>query len=235
MHSNDSGGGRDLKAPAELAAYIDHTLLKAEATAADIEKICAEAITHKFKGICVNSTFIGLVAIRARGTNVLPVSVVGFPLGAMLPAAKARETDLAVQSGAKEIDTVIALGWLKSGEWKRVEEDIAHVVRAAGGVPVKVILETGMLTHDETVRACQVSESAGAAFVKTATGFLGRGASLDDIKLMRATCSAHMKIKASGGVKTFAQARELILAGADRIGTSSGVALVTGSAAGAGY
>lgn len=225
----------DVKAPSELAPFIDHTLLKAEATAVDIDKLCDEALRYRFKGVCVNSIFIGQVANRLKGSSVVPVSVVGFPLGAMLSEAKARETELAVLAGAQEIDTVLAIGALKAGDTRYAEADLKTVVRAAGQAPVKVILETGLLTNEEIALACRISESAGAHFVKTATGFLGRGASLDDIHLMKKSCSPRMKIKASGGIKTFKQARELIHAGAHRLGTSSGVALVSGSAAGAGY
>ncbi len=234
MHSNN-GSSKDLKAPSELAAFIDHTLLKAEATRAEIERMCEEALKYSFKGVCVNSIYVPLVASLLKNSAVLPVSVVGFPLGAMLLGAKVRETELAVQAGAKEIDTVIAIGLLKSGDWKAVEDDIRQTVKAAGSIPVKVILETGLLSEQELIQSCKVSESAGAAFVKTATGFLGRGASLHDIRVMRKSVSAKVQIKASGGVKTFQHARELILAGADRLGTSSGVALVTGQVAGGGY
>lgn len=234
MHST-TRPNRDIRAPSDLAAFIDHTLLKADATLADIDRVCDEAIRHQFKGVCVNSVFIAHVAKRLKGSGVYPVSVVGFPLGAMLAEAKARETELAANAGAKEIDTVIAIGLLKSGEWKRVEEDIRLTVLAADQIPVKVILETGLLTNEEIIQACQVSEAAGARFVKTATGFIGRGATLDDVRLMRKSVSPSVFIKASGGIKTFDQACEMIRNGADRLGTSSGVALVTGTTAGQGY
>ncbi len=220
---------------ADLAQFIDHTLLKAEATAADIDRLCEEALRFGFKGVCVNSVFIARVSERLHGSSVLPVSVVGFPLGAMLSDAKAHETALAIEMGATEIDTVISLGALKAGDFAFVEADLRAVVAAAGPVPVKVILETGLLSADELARACSISENAGAAFVKTATGFLGRGASLEDITRMKAACSPRMRIKASGGIKTAEFARDLIRAGAHRLGTSSGVALVSGTAAGPGY
>lgn len=218
-----------VQTPAELAPFIDHTLLRADATQKEIERLCAEALRCKFKGVCVNSTYVERVATLLQGSGVLTVSVVGFPLGAMLSAAKAFETELAVKCGAQEIDTVIALGALKSGDFKHCEDDLCTVIRAAGGAPVKVIIETGLLSESEIVSACQISEAAGATFVKTATGFLGRGASIDDMRLMRATLSPRMQIKASGGIKSFAQACELIATGADRLGTSSGVALVSGN------
>ncbi len=226
---NSDQAPMNLHSPAELAPFIDHTLLKPTATAADVEKTCAEALRFNFKGVCVNSAFVELVVSNLRGSSILPVSVVGFPFGACLSEIKARETERAIQLGAREVDMVIALGPLKSGDWRRVEEDIRLVVAAAAKVPVKVILETGLLSQSEIVQACKSSESAGAAFVKTATGFLGRGATLDDVQLMRSSVSAKMQIKASGGIKTFQQARELLRAGAQRLGTSSGVALVSGA------
>lgn len=225
----------DVKSPSDLAAFIDHTLLKPDATGFDIDRLCDEALRFKFKGVCVNSSFVARVADRLRGSHVLPVSTVGFPLGAMLSEAKARETELVIRAGAKEIDTVLALGAAKAGDWSYVENDIRAVVKAADGAAVKVILETGLLTGEEIGAACRASEAAGATFVKTATGFLGRGVSLEDIVLMKKSCSSKIKIKASGGVKTFEQARDLIRAGARRLGTSNGVALVSGSADGSGY
>lgn len=235
MHSNNVPN-RGPEAPADLAPYIDHTFLKAEATAAEIDQLCDEALKYKFKGVCVNSIHIARAAKRLQGSDVLPVSVVGFPLGAMISEAKAFETEKAVQAGAREIDMVIALGALKAGDWNFVEADIRNVVIAAGkAASVKVILETGLLSDPEIVHACKASQNAGALFVKTATGFLGRGASIDDVRIMRGALEAKTLIKASGGIKTFAQAQALIQAGAVRLGTSSGVALVTGKAAGAGY
>lgn len=221
--------------PKDLAAYIDHTLLRADATTADITKVCEEAKQFAFKGVCVNGSYVRHVSNQVIGASILPVAVVGFPLGACDTRVKARETELARVDGAKEIDMVIRLGALKERNYGLAETDIAEVVRAAGDAPVKVILETGLLTKEEIIVACKISEAGGARFVKTATGFLGRGATLDDIVLMRQSLSAHMLIKASGGVKTFAQAKEFIEAGADRIGTSSGVSLVQGQTAGSGY
>ncbi len=225
---NSDRTSANVNIPTDLAPYIDHTLLKPDATTTDIAKLCDEARRFRFKGACVNSAFVEQVAHALNGSSVLPVSVVGFPLGACLSELKAHETTIAIQLGAREVDMVIALGALKAGDWRLVEKDISGVVQAASSVPVKVILETGLLTPDEIIQACQVSESAGAAFVKTATGFLGRGATVEDIRLMRKSVSSKMQIKASGGIKTFQQARELLLAGADRLGTSSSVALVSG-------
>lgn len=219
--------------PKDLAPYIDHTLLKADAVLADISKLCAEAREYSFKAVCVNPNFVAATRHFLGGTPVLTASVIGFPLGTSLPQTKAFETSRAIADGATEIDMVLRLDLAKSGEWLAVEHDINSVVRAADGHAVKVILETGLLTDDQIAHACRVSEIAGAHFVKTATGFLGRGANVDDIVLMRKSCK--LEIKASGGVKTFEQARAMIEAGATRLGTSSGVALVTGRTAGAGY
>lgn len=214
--------------PSDLAPFIDHTLLKAEAGEKDVVRLCEEARAHRFKAVCVNPTFVRLAHRNLEGSGVLTASVIGFPLGAHLTRIKALETELAVADGASEIDMVLRIDLAKAADWRSVENDIAAVVKAAGNAIVKVILETGLLSGEEIAGACKASEAAGAAFVKTATGFLGRGASLEDILLMRRSCSPHVKIKASGGIKTFAQAKQLIEAGADRLGTSSGVHLVSG-------
>lgn len=217
----------------DLASYIDHTLLKPEATSDDIERLCKEALQYSFKAVCVNPVFVAQTRSVLAPSKILTASVIGFPLGTSLSKIKALETELAVKDGATEIDMVIRIDLVKQKKWKEAEADIREVVTAVPGTVVKVILETGLLTPDEIREACKASESAGAAFVKTATGFLGRGATVEDIQLMRSSCS--LQIKASGGVKTVDQARAVIAAGASRIGTSSGVALVTGAAAGAGY
>lgn len=218
-----------IHSPAELAAFIDHTLLKAEAVASDIERLCSEARLHGFKAVCVNPIHVRRTRELLAGSPVLTASVIGFPLGASLSRIKSIETENAIRDGASEIDMVLRLDLAKEGRWNEVEADIAEVVEAAAGGVVKVILETGLLSPEQVADACRASENAGAAFVKTATGFLGRGASLEDVLLMRKSCSARVQIKASGGVKTFAQAKALIEAGATRLGTSSGVALVTGT------
>ena len=237
MHSNTaSSGAASIQNPRDLARYIDHTLLRADAVEKDIERLCVEACTHHFKAVCVNPIFVRKTREWIGKNSVLTASVIGFPLGTSRPQVKALETELAIEDGAGEIDMVIRLDLVKTARWKEVEYDIAEVVNAAVSAPVKVILETGLLTTDEIAAACQVSENAGAAFVKTATGFLGRGATLEDIILMKKSISPSMQIKASGGVKTFEQACAMIAAGATRIGTSSGVALVTGAdAPSAGY
>ena len=224
-----------VKSPADLASYIDHTLLKPEATLRDIEKLCAEAMQHSFKAVCVNPIFVKATRGFLAGSEVLTASVIGFPLGTQVARVKALETEIAIADGAREIDMVLRLDLAKSAKWSEAQLDISAVVHAAGGNVVKVILETGLLTADEIVEACKISEAAGAHFVKTATGFLGRGATVEDVQLMKKSISPAMKIKASGGVKTFAQALAMIEAGATRLGTSSGVALVTGAAAGTGY
>ncbi len=209
----------------ELSRTIDHTLLKPEATLAQIEILCAEARQHHFKAVCVNSGYVKAAAHLLQGSDVLVASVVGFPLGAEISAAKAFETDLAISHGAAEIDMVIRIGALKEKNFALVEADIRAVVKAAGPAPVKVILETGLLETQEIREACKMAEVAGAQFVKTATGFLGRGALLDDIEIMKASCG--LQIKASGGIKTFEQAQAFLKAGATRLGTSSGVALIS--------
>lgn len=218
-----------------LAPYIDHTLLKPEATSADIKKICEEARRFNFKAVCVNSGYVPLAVEQLKGSSCLVASVVGFPLGVELSEVKARETELVVAAGAKEIDMVIRIAAIKEKNFSLAEQDIRAVVQAAGSAIVKVILETGLLSADEIREACKVSERAGAHFVKTATGFLGRGASLEDIAIMKASVSAKMQIKASGGIKTSEQAQAMIAAGAHRLGTSSGVALVQGLQAQGGY
>jgi deoxyribose-phosphate aldolase len=223
-----------IHSPTDLAPYIDHTLLKADACEQDIARLCMEALKNQFKAVCVNSTFVSLTREYLSRSNVLSAAVVGFPLGAHLTYVKALEAELAVADGASEIDMVLRIDLVKTQQWRAVEADIAAVVKASGTAIVKVILETGLLNTEEIVGACKASEGAGAAFVKTATGFLGRGATIDDVRLMRTSCSTAVKIKASGGIKTFAQAADLIANGADRLGTSSGVFLVSGDSAGSG-
>lgn len=208
-----------------LAPYIEHTLLKPEATRQQIELLCEDAIKYSFKGVCVNSSYVPLAATKLKNTSVLLVSVIGFPLGAGLSESKAAEARLAAQSGAQEIDMVIHIGAVKEGLWRFVEEDIRTVTKSVD-IPVKVILETGLLNTDEIKRACQASESAGARFVKTCTGFAIGEATVDHIKLMRTTVSENLQVKASGGIKTYEKAVALIQAGATRLGTSSGVQLV---------
>ena len=221
-----------LAEPRKLAAYIDHTLLKPDASAKDIEKLCDEALQHSFKAVCVNPDRVTLAAAHLKNSKILIASVVGFPLGAHVSAIKAHEAELATAAGASEIDMVLNIGWLKDKLYTEVAYDIRGVVAAAGTKhKVKVILETGLLNPDEIRTACKICEDSGAHFVKTSTGFLGGGASIEDVQLMFESISANMEVKASGGVRDLKFACELIAAGATRIGTSSGVQLIQAQAA----
>ena len=212
-----------------LAAMIDHTLLKPEATASEIDVLCKEARDYGFCSVCVNTSWVARCRDLLRGSQVKVCCVVGFPLGAMDSRSKAYETREAIANGADEIDMVINVGALKSGDWALVEKDIRGVVQAARNKVSKVILETGLLTDEEKVRACNICKNAGATFVKTSTGFVkGSIATEADIALMRRTVGPRMGVKASGGVRSLADARKMIAAGATRIGASSGVAIVTG-------
>jgi deoxyribose-phosphate aldolase len=213
----------------DMAKYIDHTLLKPEAPQSAFDKLCDEAIQYTFKSVCVNSSRIAYVAKKLQRTGVLACSVVGFPLGAMESRAKAFETRKAIEDGAREIDMVINVGALKSGDLKTVEEDIRAVRRATRSTTVlKVILETCLLKDDEKVLACEIAKKAGADFVKTSTGFAGGGATVEDVALMRRTVGPKMGVKASGGIRDLATAMAMIAAGATRLGTSASVAIVTG-------
>jgi deoxyribose-phosphate aldolase len=225
------------RAAQNLAARIDHTLLKAEATRADVQRACTEAREHGFATVCVNSSWIPFVAEQLKGSASLPIAVVGFPLGAMSSSAKAFETRKAISDGAREIDMVIPIGALKGREYETVMRDIAEVIEAAHPSPVKVIIETSLLTFEEKIAAICLSQAAGAAFVKTSTGFAGGGATVEDVKLMRAIVGQELGVKASGGIRTREDAERMIAAGADRVGASASVAIVTtgGSAGGGGY
>ncbi len=213
--------------PAELAKYIDHTLLKPDATAAQIKKVCDEAKAYHFASVCVNPSRIKLVADELAGTDVAPCCVVGFPLGAIPAESKAAETAVAVRNGAKEIDMVINIGAAKDGDWAEVERDIAAVKAACGSVLLKVIIEACLLTDDEKVQACLAAKRAGADYVKTSTGFSKSGATVADVALMRRTVGIEMGVKAAGGVHNRAEAEAMINAGASRIGASSGIAIVS--------
>ena len=213
-----------------LNKYIDHTILKANATRAQVEKLCDEAAEHGFASVCVNSCWVPLCAERLAGTGVNVCTVIGFPLGAMSTAGKAAEAAAAVADGADELDMVINVGWLVAGEDDLVRDDIAVVVAAAKGRCVKVIIETCLLTDEQKVRACELSAEAGATFVKTSTGFSTGGATVHDVALMAKTVAGRCKVKASGGIHNAAEAQAMIDAGADRIGTSSGIAIVSDSA-----
>jgi len=212
----------------EFARIIDHTLLKAQATPADVLLLCEEAVRYGFGAVCLNSAFVPLAAERLAKTGVAVCTVVGFPLGATGGPAKAHEAGWAVHSGATEIDMVIPVGLLKAGRDDLVEDDIRAVVAAARGSLVKVIIEACYLTDTEKVRACELAEKAGAHFVKTSTGFGPGGATVADIRLMRESIGPGLEVKASGGVRTRQAALDMIDAGATRIGTSSGVAIVQG-------
>lgn len=211
-----------------LASYIDHTLLKADSRRAEFDKLCQEAKTHHFFSLCVNSYWVPTCAQLLTGSDVKVCTVVGFPLGASHSTTKAFEADWAIKNGAREIDMVINIGALKDKDHTFVESDIKTVVKACQGHTLKVIIETCLLTDDEKVSACKIIEAAGAQFVKTSTGFSTAGAQLSDIILFKKNLSKHMQIKASGGIKNKAQALEFIQAGANRLGTSSGVSLVQG-------
>ena len=210
-----------------LNKYIDHTILKANATRAQVEKLCDEAAEHEFASVCVNSCWVPLCAERLAGTDVNVCTVIGFPLGAMSTAGKAAEAAAAVADGADELDMVINVGWLVAGEDDLVRGDIAAVVAAAKGRCVKVIIETCLLDDEQKARACELSVEAGATFVKTSTGFSTGGATVHDVALMAKTVAGRCKVKASGGIHTAAEAQAMIDAGADRIGTSSGIAIIS--------
>lgn len=206
-----------------LAKYIDHTLLKPEATREQVKKLCLEALEYGFASVCVNSCFVPLVSEMLSGSDVLTCCVVGFPLGAALSDAKAYEAGAAVSGGAREIDMVINVGALKAGDARYVRDDIAAVVKAAGSrAIVKVIIETCLLTDEEKVKACEISKEAGAHFVKTSTGFGSGGSTAADIALMRKTVGPELGVKASGGIRDLSAALSMIEAGADRIGASAG-------------
>ncbi|WP_350356229.1 deoxyribose-phosphate aldolase [Cohnella hashimotonis] len=218
-----------------VAPFIDHTLLKAEARTADIEQLCQEALAYQFYSVCVNGRWVRLSRERLGGTNVKVCAVVGFPLGAAATRAKAFEAAAAVEDGASEIDMVLSIGKLLDRDFDSVQRDISSVVRAVqGGALVKVILETGALTDELKREACRISEAAGADYVKTSTGFGPGKATEADIRLMRSSVSGHLGVKASGGVRDAATAEAMLLAGASRIGTSSGIAIVGGDPAAAG-
>ena len=217
----------------DLARMIDHTLLRPDATQKEIEKLCAEAKQYRFASVCINPSNVKLCAELLRDTDVKVCTVIGFPLGATSSAAKAFETDRAIKDGAREVDMVINVGMLKSGEYKYVEEDILSVVSTAHsfGVLTKVIIETGLLTDEEKVKACMLAKHAGADFVKTSTGFVKGGATVGDIALMRKVVGPELGVKASGGVRSQEDALALIASGADRIGASASVKIVTGEKA----
>jgi len=218
-----------------LASYLDHTLLKPEATAKDIERLCAEARQYHFHSVCVNSSRIVQAYSLLEESSVVVAAVVGFPLGAMDKDAKRFETELAVDLGAEEIDLVLNIGRLKDGDDAYVLRELRDVVEAASERVVKVILETCLLTREEIIRACHLTVDSGAKFVKTSTGFGKAGATIEDVQLMREAVGPDFGVKASGGIRDRATAEAMIAAGATRLGTSASVAIVTGQAASATY
>lgn len=219
----------------DLAKTIDHTLLKPDATSAEIEKLCSEAVAHGFASVCVNSSRVVLASALVSGSSVKVAAVTGFPLGAMGTAAKAGETAGAVADGADEIDTVLNIGWLLDGELSLVLTDLKAVVAAAADRPVKVIFETCLLQESQKRTACTLAVDAGASFVKTSTGFQKGGATIEDVRLLSACVRGHCAVKASGGIRDRATALAMLEAGATRLGTSSGVAILSGDQPGTGY
>ena len=209
-----------------IAKYIDHTLLAPDAAKSAIEKLCKEASEYKFASVCVNSCWVSLAADLLKDSSVKVCTVVGFPLGAMDTVSKAYEAAKAVENGADEVDMVINIGYLKSGMLDAVLEDIVAVRKATEGKLLKVIIETCLLTDDEKRTACELSEKAGADFVKTSTGFSKGGATLHDVELMKSVVGDRLGVKASGGVRDYATAKAMIDAGATRIGASAGIAIV---------
>jgi deoxyribose-phosphate aldolase len=219
------------EASSSIAGMIDHTLLKANATQEEIGKLCEEARKYKFASVCVNPGYVALAARLLRGSNVMVCTVIGFPLGSTTPTVKAIEARDAIANGADEIDMVINIGALKSGNDQLVLDDIKAVREATRGKCLKVILETSYLTKDEKVRACKMSKQAQADFVKTSTGFGSGGATPEDVALMRETVGPEMGVKASGGIKNAEVAAAMIKAGANRLGTSASIAIVSGGEA----
>lgn len=223
------GAGTD-SAPENIASYIDHTILKPEASETDILKVCAEAAEYQFKSVCVNPLWVKTVKTALKGSGVLTCSVIGFPLGATPTDVKTFEARGAVLDGADEIDMVINIAAARAGDKGALVEDISAVAEAvhASGAILKVIIETVFLSDDQKILACQAAVEAGADFVKTSTGFNGGGATAEDIALMRRTVGPDMGVKASGGIRSLADAQAMIAAGATRIGASSGIAIVKG-------
>jgi deoxyribose-phosphate aldolase len=236
VSADQRGAGTD-STPGNIASYIDHTLLRPDASQAEILKVCAEAAEYHFKSVCVNPLWVKTVKTALKGSGVLTCSVIGFPLGATPTDVKTFEARGAVLDGADEIDMVINIAAARAGDKGAVVEDISAVAEAvhASGAILKVIIETVFLSDDQKVLACQAAVEAGADFVKTSTGFNGGGATAEDIALMRRTVGPELGVKASGGVRSLADAQAMIAAGATRIGASSGIAIVKGEQGSAGY
>lgn len=226
-----------LRHSATLAGRIDHTILVATATQSEVERLCHEAMAHRFASVCVNSRWVPTASEALAGSGVMVCTVVGFPLGAMTRLAKAEEARIAISEGAQEVDMVCDIGGLLSGDLAGVYEDMRVVASATGDVPVKVILETCLLTDEQKAAACLIALRSGVAYVKTSTGFSTGGATAEDVALMRACVGDALGVKASGGIHSRADAELMIAAGADRIGASASIAIVGGSAtsAGSGY
>jgi deoxyribose-phosphate aldolase len=229
MEHTGSKNGIATLSPSELAQYIDHTLLRPEATEAEIDKLCAEAVEFSFKAVCVERRWITRAKELVRGSSVLVATVLSFPLGLDSTVEKHRQAVESLDLGADEMDMVLHRGWLKDKKYREVMLDIRGVVEAACGAPVKVILETSELSREEKIVACGLAKAAGAGFVKTSTGFSKSGATVEDVKLMREVVGRDMGVKASGGVRSYQDALAMIAAGATRLGTSAGVALVKGA------
>ncbi len=219
----------------EINKYIDHTLLKAEATTDKIKKLCEEAIEYNFKTVCINPSWVKLAHTLLKDSEVGITTVVGFPLGANATMAKVYEAKLAIEHGADEIDMVINIGRLKDGQTEYVLNEIRKIKDAIKGHVLKVIIENALLTKSEKIIACEIVTQAGADFVKTSTGFSYSGATVEDVKLMRASCGDEVSIKAAGGVRNLEDAQNMIAAGATRIGCSAGIAIVTGKTAKTSY
>ena len=218
-----------------LNKYIDHTILKATASSTDVQKLCEEAIEHEFYSVCVNGCYVADAKHLLQGTDVKVAAVVGFPLGAMTTASKVFEAKEAIENGASEIDMVINVAKLKDGEFDYVENEIRLIKEAIGDNVLKVIIETCYLTDEEKVKACELSLVAKADFVKTSTGFSTGGATVADVRLMRETVGPDMGVKAAGGARSYADALAFVEAGATRIGTSAGVAILKGELADGDY
>lgn len=219
----------------QLAKYIDHTALTAEKNEQDILKLCEEALEYGFYSVCINPCHISLAKQKLADSAVKICTVIGFPLGANATVVKAFETEQAIQAGAGEIDMVINVGWIKSNQWEKVQADIQAVFNACHDTPLKVILETCLLSKEEIVKACKICKAIGVAFVKTSTGFNKGGATVEDVALMKQTVG-EIGVKASGGIRDTQTALAMIEAGATRIGASAGIAIVNGVLAeGEGY
>lgn len=211
----------------DLAKYIDHTILKPDATLTDIRHLCSEAAQYHFAAVCVNPCYVDLAVSLLEGTGVKVATVIGFPLGANLSSVKAFEAQQAVVGGADELDMVINIGLVKQGLWEAVLDDIQAVVAAVEDKCVKVIVETGLLTEDEKEKVCQIVLDSGADYIKTSTGFVSGGATIEDVELFKSIVGDEIGIKASGGIRTLEDAKAMIAAGATRLGTSAGVRIIS--------